>query len=34
MGTWEHMAVGIPMVLSDSIAGMSFAGGMFSCQAR
>ena len=28
MGTWEHMAVGIPMVLSNSIAGMSFAGGL------
>jgi len=26
MGTWEHMAVGIPMVLSNSIAGMTFAG--------
>ncbi|KAG8907238.1 hypothetical protein FRB99_005062 [Tulasnella sp. 403] len=26
MGTWEHMAVGIPMVLSNSIAGMSFVG--------
>jgi len=28
LGTWEHMAVGIPMVLSNNIAGMSFAGGM------
>lgn len=27
LGTWEHMAVGVPMVLSNSIAGMSFAGG-------
>ncbi|EIM80725.1 glycoside hydrolase family 31 protein [Stereum hirsutum FP-91666 SS1] len=26
MGTWEHMAVGIKMVLANSIAGMSFAG--------
>ncbi|KAH7098279.1 alpha-glucosidase [Auriculariales sp. MPI-PUGE-AT-0066] len=26
MGTWEHMAVGIPMVLSDNIAGMTFSG--------
>jgi len=30
LGTWEHMAVGIPMVLSNSIAGMSFAGGLQS----
>lgn len=27
LGTWEHMAVGIPMVLSNGIAGMTFAGG-------
>ncbi|GJJ08411.1 hypothetical protein Clacol_002627 [Clathrus columnatus] len=26
MGTWEHMAVGIPMVLSNGIAGMTFSG--------
>ncbi|KAF8733635.1 Galactose mutarotase-like, partial [Rhizoctonia solani] len=26
MGTWEHMAVGIRMVLTSNIAGMSFAG--------
>lgn len=26
LGTWDHMAVGIKMVLSNSIAGMSFAG--------
>ncbi|KAA1470514.1 alpha-glucosidase [Dentipellis sp. KUC8613] len=26
LGTWEHMAVGIKMVLANSIAGMSFAG--------
>jgi mannosyl-oligosaccharide alpha-1,3-glucosidase len=28
MGTWEHMAVGVPMVLADGIAGMTFVGGM------
>jgi hypothetical protein len=26
MGTWEHMAVGVKMVLASNIAGMSFAG--------
>ncbi|KAF5366038.1 hypothetical protein D9758_006742 [Tetrapyrgos nigripes] len=26
LGTWEHMAVGIKMVLANSIAGMGFAG--------
>ncbi|KAF7350938.1 Glycoside hydrolase family 31 protein [Mycena sanguinolenta] len=26
LGTWEHMAVGIQMVLSNGIGGMSFAG--------
>ncbi|KAJ7496651.1 glycoside hydrolase family 31 protein [Mycena latifolia] len=26
LGTWEHMAVGIKMVLANGIAGMSFAG--------
>ena len=26
LGTWEHMAVGIKMVLSNSIAGMPFGG--------
>jgi hypothetical protein len=26
LGTWEHMAVGIKMVLSNGIAGMTFAG--------
>jgi alpha-glucosidase (family GH31 glycosyl hydrolase) len=26
LGTWDHMAVGIKMVLANSIAGMSFAG--------
>ncbi|KAG8935147.1 hypothetical protein FRC02_008498 [Tulasnella sp. 418] len=26
MGTWEHMAVGVSMVLSDGIAGMTFSG--------
>jgi len=27
MGTWEHMAIGIPMVLSNGIAGITFSGG-------
>ena len=27
LGTWEHMAVGIPMVLANGIAGMTFGGG-------
>jgi alpha 1,3-glucosidase len=26
LGTWEHMAVGIKMVLSNGIAGMTFGG--------
>jgi alpha 1,3-glucosidase len=26
LGTWEHMAVGLKMVLANSIAGMSFSG--------
>ncbi|CAE6475272.1 unnamed protein product [Rhizoctonia solani] len=26
MGTWEHMAVGVKMVLANNIAGMSFSG--------
>ncbi|RXW18704.1 hypothetical protein EST38_g7152 [Candolleomyces aberdarensis] len=26
LGTWEHMAVGVKMVLANSIAGLSFAG--------
>ncbi|KAF8589491.1 glycoside hydrolase family 31 protein [Ramaria rubella] len=26
LGTWEHMSVGIPMVLSNGIAGMTFSG--------
>ncbi|KAG8741322.1 hypothetical protein FRC10_002984 [Ceratobasidium sp. 414] len=26
LGTWEHMAVGVKMVLANGIAGMSFAG--------
>ena len=30
MGTWEHMAVGVPMVLANGIAGMTFAGGRTS----
>lgn len=32
LGTWEHMAVGIPMVLSNSIGGMSFVGGLWFCR--
>ena len=27
MGTWEHMTVGIKMVLANGIAGMTFSGG-------
>ena len=26
LGTWEHMAVGVKMVLANGIAGMTFAG--------
>ena len=26
LGTWEHMAVGVKMVLANGIAGFSFAG--------
>ncbi len=26
LGTWEHMAVGIRMTLSDGIGGMTFSG--------
>ena len=26
LGTWEHMAVGIKMVLANNIAGFSFSG--------
>lgn len=26
LGTWEHMAVGLPMVLANGIAGMTFGG--------
>ena len=29
LGTWEHMAVGVKMVLANNIAGFSFAGCMF-----
>lgn len=32
MGTWEHMAVGLKMTLTDSIAGMQFVGGTRTCQ--
>lgn len=27
MGTWEHLAVATPMILANSIAGMTFNGG-------
>ena len=27
LGTWEHMAIGVPMVLSNGIAGITFSGG-------
>lgn len=27
MGTWQHLAVSIPMLLSNGIAGMAFNGG-------
>lgn len=27
MGTWEHLKVSIPMLLSNAIAGMAFNGG-------
>lgn len=30
LGTWEHMAVGVKMVLSNGLAGMVFAGGGLS----
>jgi len=26
LGTWEHMAVGVKMVLSNGLGGLSFAG--------
>jgi alpha 1,3-glucosidase len=29
MGTWEHMTVGVQMVLANGISGMSFAGCKF-----
>jgi alpha 1,3-glucosidase len=29
MGTWDHMAVGVKMVLANGIAGMTFGGGEF-----
>jgi hypothetical protein len=31
LGTWEHMAVGIKMVLSSNIAGMVFSGCKQTC---
>ena len=30
LGTWEHMAVGVQMVLANGIAGMSFGGGEYA----
>ena len=42
LGTWEHMAVGVKMVLANGIAGFSFAGceseftplPLFTCDAK
>jgi hypothetical protein len=34
LGTWEHMAVGIKMVLSNEIAGMTFGGCSSVTQSR
>lgn len=34
LGTWEHMAVGVKMVLANSIAGMSFSGCESSTQSK
>lgn len=31
LGTWEHMAVGVKMVLSNSLGGMVFAGCELTC---
>ena len=33
LGTWEHMAVGVKMVLANNIAGFSFAGCACPCYA-
>ena len=30
LGTWEHMDVGLKMVLANSLGGFSFAGGVSS----
>lgn len=30
MGTWKHMAIGVPMVLSNGVAGITFSGGTAS----
>lgn len=29
LGTWEHLAVSVPMILANNIAGMGFCGGEF-----
>lgn len=34
LGTWEHLAVSVPMILANGIAGMSFCGGKWSRSAR
>ena len=32
LGTWEHMAAGVQMVLANGLGGMTFGGGeSFSC---
>lgn len=33
MGTWEHMAVGVQMVLANGVGGMPFAGCQSHCLA-
>lgn len=30
LGTWEHMAVGVKMVLANGLGGLSFAGCEYS----
>jgi alpha 1,3-glucosidase len=30
LGTWEHMAAGVQMVLANGIAGMTFAGCVYT----
>ena len=31
LGTWEHMAVGVKMVLANNVGGFSFAGCRYPC---